>query len=46
MKTPETTEVTYWEGSVLVDGFYEGEKISGKGYTELTGYAEPFDSPL
>lgn len=46
MKTPETTEVTYWEGSIVVDGFYDGEKISGKGYTELTGYAEPFDSPL
>ncbi|MBF0456115.1 MAG: carotenoid 1,2-hydratase [Magnetococcales bacterium] len=32
------TLVTYWEGAVTVDGVYDGKKIGGKGYGELTGY--------
>jgi predicted secreted hydrolase len=39
--TRESTRVTYWEGSVRVEGTYEGKPISGVGYVELTGYAEP-----
>jgi predicted secreted hydrolase len=39
--TRESTRVTYWEGSVKVDGRYRGKSISGVGYVELTGYAEP-----
>jgi predicted secreted hydrolase len=41
LTTRESTRVTYWEGSVRVDGRYEGSPISGVGYVELTGYAEP-----
>jgi predicted secreted hydrolase len=30
--------VIYWEGAVKVEGTWNGEKVSGKGYVELTGY--------
>ena len=30
--------ITYWEGSVLVEGRDQGEPVSGMGYVELTGY--------
>lgn len=32
--------VKYWEGSVIIDGIFEGKKISGRGYVEMTGYGE------
>jgi predicted secreted hydrolase len=35
--------VTYWEGSVSVAGTVAGERVTGSGYVELTGYAEGFD---
>lgn len=41
--TGESTQVTYWEGSVSVSGQAEGEPVTGAGYVELTGYAERFD---
>jgi len=31
--------VRYWEGAVDVSGKRNGEKIGGRGYVELTGYA-------
>ena len=34
------TTVRYWEGAVDVAGKLDGETISGRGYVELTGYAE------
>ncbi len=34
------TTVRYWEGAVDVSGTRDGEPISGRGYVELTGYAE------
>jgi predicted secreted hydrolase len=40
--TKESTQVTYWEGSVRVNGKYQGHSIKGMGYVELTGYAKPF----
>ncbi|NIQ38706.1 MAG: carotenoid 1,2-hydratase [Proteobacteria bacterium] len=40
--TQESSRVIYWEGSVHVRGRSEGKPISGRGYVELTGYAEPF----
>jgi len=40
--TTGTTRVTYWEGSVSVDGKSGSGPISGVGYVELTGYAKPF----
>jgi len=39
--TKESTRVTYWEGSVRVEGKYKGEPMKGMGYVELTGYAKP-----
>ncbi len=42
LTTRESTRVTYWEGCARVDGTIEGTPISGVGYVELTGYAEPF----
>ncbi len=38
--TEESTRITYWEGSTTVSGTKSGVRISGKGYTELTGYAK------
>ena len=35
------TNVRYWEGAVDVSGQSRGEPISGRGYVELTGYADP-----
>ncbi|MFA5010749.1 MAG: lipocalin-like domain-containing protein [Ignavibacteria bacterium] len=32
--------VKYWEGSVIIEGTYLKEKITGRGYTELTGYED------
>jgi predicted secreted hydrolase len=40
--TQESTRVTYWEGSVKVEGKYRGQRVRGMGYVELTGYAKPF----
>lgn len=31
---------TYWEGAVAVEGTQNGQPVSGRGYVELTGYAE------
>jgi predicted secreted hydrolase len=39
LMTKESTRVTYWEGSVKVEGKYQGDPIKGMGYVELTGYA-------
>ena len=44
--TKESTRVTYWEGSVKVEGKYQGDPIKGIGYVELTGYAEPFSKGI
>jgi predicted secreted hydrolase len=46
MRTFDSTGITYWEGSVDVRGIAGGRAIEGKGYVELTGYAQPFDAPL
>jgi predicted secreted hydrolase len=44
--TKESTRVTYWEGSLKVEGRYQGGSINGMGYAELTGYAEPFSKGI
>ena len=46
LTTQESSRVTYWEGSVKVKGRFEGKPVSGVGYVELTGYAEPFDKQI
>ena len=30
--------ITYWEGSVKIEGSDSMKQISGRGYVELTGY--------
>lgn len=32
--------IKYWEGSVIIEGTFEGNNIAGRGYIELTGYAD------
>jgi predicted secreted hydrolase len=44
--TKESTRVTYWEGSVKIEGKYQKKSIKGMGYVELTGYAEPFSKGI
>jgi predicted secreted hydrolase len=44
--TSRSTQVTYWEGAIEVTGTVEGQPIHGKGYMELTGYAERISQKL
>ncbi len=46
LNTHGSTQVIYWEGSVTISGTSNGRPISGLGYLEMTGYAEPFRQPL
>ncbi len=46
MQTPETTGVTYWEGSVSISGSAGKHPVRGSGYAELTGYAQSFRAPM
>jgi predicted secreted hydrolase len=46
MITRESTGVTYWEGSVSVQGTRGAHSLTGTGYVELTGYAQPFEADL
>lgn len=46
MRTTKSTGVTYWEGSASIEGKKRGEKVTGVGYVELTGYAGAFDAPI
>jgi predicted secreted hydrolase len=46
MRTTGSTGVTYWEGSVSVEGIKDKQPVKGEGYVELTGYAGAFDAPL
>jgi predicted secreted hydrolase len=46
MRTVDSTGVTYWEGSVSLEGLKDKLTVRGEGYVELTGYAEAFDAPL
>lgn len=39
LHTPASTGVTYWEGSVLIEGESGEQKARGRGYLEMTGYA-------
>lgn len=38
--TDNSTRVTYWEGSVTAQGTVQGQATAGRGYVELTGYAQ------
>jgi len=39
LRTPRSTGVTYWEGTVVVGGSRDGTPVTGRGYLEMTGYA-------
>ncbi|HVF91022.1 MAG TPA: lipocalin-like domain-containing protein, partial [Blastocatellia bacterium] len=39
LRTPESTGVTYWEGSIAVEGEDGSRTVSGRGYLEMTGYS-------
>jgi predicted secreted hydrolase len=44
--TEASTRVTYWEGSVKIEGKYKGDPVKGLGYVELTGYAKPLTGKI
>ncbi len=46
MQTPGSTGVTYWEGSVAANGSVADLTVQGRGYAELTGYANFFSDPM
>jgi predicted secreted hydrolase len=39
LRTNESTGVTYWEGSVVIEGVSSEKAVRGRGYLEMTGYA-------
>jgi predicted secreted hydrolase len=44
--TGRSTQITYWEGAVAVEGKAGPTAVDGQGYVELTGYAERFHQKL
>jgi predicted secreted hydrolase len=46
LRTTRSTQVTYWEGAVAVEGTEHDQAIKGQGYVELTGYAERIEKKL
>jgi predicted secreted hydrolase len=46
LRTTRSTQVTYWEGAMAVEGTEKGQAIKGQGYVELTGYAERIKQKL
>jgi predicted secreted hydrolase len=46
LHTARSTRVTYWEGAVSATGQARGAAVTGRGYVELTGYAERFTQRL
>ena len=41
LRTPDSTGVSYWEGSVAIQGAAGATAIRGSGYLEMTGYSGP-----
>ena len=41
LQLKRTAKIRYWEGACRFTGNQSGKAISGRGYTELTGYASP-----
>jgi predicted secreted hydrolase len=46
LDTARSTRVTYWEGAVSASGQARGMPVKGRGYVEMTGYAERFTPKL
>jgi len=44
--TGASTRVTYWEGSVKIEGKYQNIPVKGKGYVEMTGYVKSFSKGI
>ena len=38
MVTEATTGISYWEGSISVEGKHDQARVQGTGYLEMTGY--------
>ncbi|HLH04025.1 MAG TPA: lipocalin-like domain-containing protein [Bryobacteraceae bacterium] len=41
LREPDSASPTYWEGAVNYRGTSQGKPITGVGYLEMTGYAQP-----
>ena len=41
LRLKRTSNIRYWEGACRFTGTRNGKPLSGRGYTELTGYASP-----
>ena len=46
LSTTRSTQVTYWEGAIEATGTSQDKPVHGRGYMELTGYAERFAKKL
>lgn len=46
LDTARSTRVIYWEGAVSAEGSVKGRRVTGRGYVEMTGYAEAFRKKL
>ncbi len=46
MHTPQSTNVSYWEGGIEIEGTRNDKPVTGVGYLEMTGYSQPFDKDL
>jgi predicted secreted hydrolase len=46
LDTAKSTRVIYWEGAVSAAGTLRAGRLAGRGYVEMTGYAEPFRKRL
>ncbi len=46
LDTGKSTRVTYWEGAANAEGTAQGRPIAGRGYVEMTGYAQAFRKML
>ena len=44
MRSERSTDVTYYEGSVMVEGRLDSQPAAGVGYLEMTGYDMKFGS--
>lgn len=39
LDTSKSTQIIYWEGGIIVEGFSHGIRVNGVGFVEMTGYA-------
>lgn len=43
--TSESTQVTYWEGAVTIEGTLGSQRVRGLGYVEMSGYDRALSVP-